>query len=93
MPLDRPSFTLRSTIILGLVNAGATIVLAVFFAPALAAVVLPNRFGMEWLSVVMMPVAVAYGLLIHRFTLNGAVTLLESNEFLVLRRIADREEL
>jgi len=93
MPLDKPSFTLRSTVILGLVNMAATILLAILFAPALAAVYFPHEFGQDWLSYIMMLAAVAYGILIHQFTLKPAVQLLESNEFLVLRRVAEREEL
>ncbi len=92
MPLDRPSFTLRGTLILSLVNAGALIALALAFAPALAMVALPIYLGNNLLAYLLMPVAVAYGILFHRLTFDPAVGLLESNEFLVLRRVADNEQ-
>ncbi len=93
MPLDQPSFTLRSTVILGVVNLGVTIALVIAYAPALAAVAVPYFLGIKWLAYLLMPVAVVYGFIFYRLTLSPAVGLLESNEFLVLRRIADREEL
>jgi len=93
MPLDKPSFTLRTTMILGLVNMGAALALAISFAPAAALVILPHTAGHDMLSWLMMPVAVAYGVLFHQLTLGPAVGLLESNEFLILRRVADREQL
>jgi hypothetical protein len=93
MPLDKPSFTLRTTLILSLVNMGVVIALSIAFAPAAAMVVLPALYGLHWLSYVLMPVAIAYGVLIYRLTMGPAVSLFKSNEFLILRRIADREEL
>jgi hypothetical protein len=93
MPLDKPSFTLRSTMILSLVNSIATLLLGFLFAPALAAVVLPRVYHLTWLSYVMMPIVVAYGVLVYYMSLKPAVALLEANEFLVLARIADREEM
>lgn len=93
MPLDKPSFTLRSTVVLGLVNVGAVIALVIAFAPALAAVVVPHLLGNDVVTYVCMPLVVIYGLVFHRLTLRGAVGLLESNEFLILRRVTEREEL
>lgn len=93
MPLDQPSFSMRTTIILSVVNLGATIALAVAFSIPAAMVLLPWRLGNETLSYILMPVAVIYGLLFHRYTIGTAVGLLESNEYLVLRRIADKEQL
>lgn len=93
MPLDKPSFTLRTTVIIGLVNLGALLILAILYAPPLIAVVLPELAGYRLISYIMMPISVIYAFLIHRFTLKAAVGLLESNEFLVLRRVGDREEL
>ncbi len=93
MPLDKPSFTLRTTLILSLVNMGVVLALSIAFVPAGAIVVLPALFGLHWLSYILMPVAIAYGVLIHRLTMGPAVSLFENNEFLILRRIADREEL
>lgn len=93
MPLDKPSFTLRSTIILGFVNMGVTIALAVSFILPFAIVALPHLFKLDWLSYLLMPAALAYGVLFHRLTIGPAVALFESNEFLILRRVADREQL
>jgi len=93
MPLDKPSFSLRSTLILGLVNLGVTIVMLVAFVPAAALVVVPGLLGYQWLSWLMMPFGVAYGILFHHLTMRPASSLFESNEFLVLRRVADREQL
>jgi MFS family permease len=93
MPLDKPSFTLRTTVILGFVNMGFTIVLAVAILPAIAMIVIPYNTGHQWLGYILMPVAVGYGCFIHKITLKPAVALFESNEFLVLRRVADREQL
>ena len=93
MPLDKPSFSMRTTIILSLVNMGAILALAIAFSIPAAMVILPWRMGNEVLSFIMMPLALLYGLMFHRLTLGPAVNLLESNEFLLLRRIADQEEL
>ena len=93
MPLDKPSFTLRSTVILGIVNSGVMIALAIAFALPAAMVILPHVFGLDWLAFIMMPLAVAYGVCFHNLTMGPAVKLFESNEFLILRRVADREQL
>ncbi len=93
MPLDKPSFSLRSTVILGLVNSIVTIILALIMIPALAAVYFPWHLGIDWLGFLLMPVVIVGGFVFHRLTLNSAVGVLESNEFLLLRRIADREQL
>jgi hypothetical protein len=93
MPLDKPSFSMRTTIILSVVNTGAIIAMAIAFSIPAAMVLVPWRMGNEVLSYVMMPLALVYALLFHRITLGPAVGLLESNEFLLLRRIADREQL
>lgn len=93
MPFDKPSFTLRSTVILGLVNTGVSIVLAVAIFPALAAVALPYFYHVEGLGYFLMPLSILYGFLFHRLTLNPAVGVMENNEFLIIRRVADREQL
>ncbi len=93
MPLDKPSVTLRTTVILGLVNVGFTIVLVISMIPPVAMVLLPYIAGIQWLGYLLMPVAIAYGLFMHRIMMKPAVNLFETNEFLVLRRVADQEEL
>lgn len=93
MPLDKPSFTLRTTVILGLVNFGFSIVLVVAMSPVVAMLLLPYDAGLQWLGYLMMPVALAYGLFIYKLAIKPAVDLFKSNEFLVLRRVADREQL
>ncbi len=92
MPLDKPSFTFRTTVILGIVNLGVTVALAIAVAPAAAVVIVPYIFKLYWLSCLMMPVAVIYGIYFHKLTMKHAVALFESNEFLILRRVADREQ-
>jgi hypothetical protein len=93
MPLDKPSFTLRSTVILSLVNSAATLVLLILSIPPITAIFYANLLGIRWISYLVMILSVAYGAGFHRLTLPSAVNLLESNEFLILRRVADREEL
>ena len=93
MPLDRPSFTLRSTVILGLVNLGTTILLLIFSAPPLLLVLVPYFYGHELLAWIFIPISVLYGFTFHRLTLGPAMKLAESNEFLILKRVAEREEL
>ena len=93
MPLDKPSFTFRTTVILGLVNMIFSIALAVSMLPAIAMIVFPYIASIYWLGYILMPVAIGYGIFFHRITLKPAVNLLATNEFLVLRRVADREQL
>ena len=93
MPFDKPSYTFRNTVILGLVNAGVTLVLVVAIAPVVAGIALPYRYEIFWLGYIFMPLAIFYGFSFHRLSLNPAVNVLENSEFQIIRRVADREQL
>jgi len=93
MPLDKPSFTLRTTVILGFVNMGITVALVFSFLIPFALVVVPHLTGVDWLSYILMPLALAYAVMFHKLTMKPAVAIFEMNEFLILRRVADKEQL
>jgi len=93
MPLDKPSFTMRTTVILSIVNTGLVVALAISFALPVAIVVVPHILEFDWLSYLMMPVALLYAVMFHKYTMASAVNLFHANEFLIIRRIADKEQL
>jgi hypothetical protein len=93
MPLDKASFTLRSTIILSLINTAALVCLSILISIPLVMVMLPIVNNLFWVAYLMMPVSVLYAIVLHKLSLPTAVNLFKTNEFLLLRRIADKEEL
>jgi hypothetical protein len=93
LPMKRPSWSIRTGLIPGLISLVSVNVIGVLAIPPALAVLLPHGLGLDGIAYFFMPVSILYGLLIYSLTLTPAANVLRSNEFLVLHRVAEREEL